>query len=112
MEHVFENADSANEAISGFFKAVTEAREKFKIGQVLVGVMIEVQYDGQPTGTAMTSHRLGSQFKDEPLAAYLYGEAAADRRKMLNLLAAGKKAGNRKPTATLFDARTEDDRDE
>lgn len=103
----FESPDAANDAISGFCKAVTDARAKFGVQQVTVGMMVDVDYGGkQGLATAMTTHKLGSQFNDEALAAFIYGEAAAERRKMINLLASGKKAGNRQPAATMFDKTT------
>jgi hypothetical protein len=101
----FENADTANDAIRDFFKGVTALREKFNIRQVLCGVIIDVEYP-EGKGQGQTFLRLGDQFHDLPLAAYLYGEVEAEHRMIINMLRSGgeaaQKAGGRKPLQSLF----------
>lgn len=106
VQHTFASQAEANAAVEAFYKGVTELREKHGIAQVLVGILINVDY---PTGFGQGQSllRLGDQFHDLPLAAYLYGECDAAQRMMINQLAAGgekaKHAGGRKPKGKMFD---------
>lgn len=81
--------DEANKNIAAFFEAVSEAREKFHIPDVLCVVSVVVSYESGE-GQATMYFCAGDAGHTESLAAYAFGQEQAQRREYMNQLLAGK----------------------
>jgi hypothetical protein len=88
---VARSAEETNASLKAFFAEVGELREKHGIPDVVCVVAANVKYEGGP-GSAMTWAQFGDSQKAEPLLAYAFGQAQAERREFVNRLLSGKKA--------------------
>lgn len=88
MSEPFESADEANTALKQFMDVVRELRQKYRIAEVLTVVSVNVKYkDGE--GKAISFGFNGNYMEAESMAAYAYGDLAANRRAYMNKLAKG-----------------------
>jgi hypothetical protein len=91
MSEPHENPDKANEALQKFYDKVSEARNEFKIADILVITKDSVRYPDGEVGQFMQHSQYGNQLNAVSMAAYAYGQLQAEERELLNKLIAGKK---------------------
>lgn len=89
MSQPHEREDKATEALQGFYDAISEARKKFKIADVLVVTKDSLRYEDGKVGDFMQHSQFGNQLNGVAMAAYAYGKLQAEEREMLNKLISG-----------------------
>lgn len=91
MSEPFESPENANEALSEFHKEVSDLRKKYKITDVVIITKGSVKYPDGKIGEFMNHSSFGATMNVEPMTAYAYGQASADRREMINKFISGTK---------------------
>jgi hypothetical protein len=91
MSEPHENPEKVNEALQKFYEKVAEAREEFRIADILVVIKDSVRYEDGDVGQFMQHSQYGDQLNGVSMAAYAYGQLQAEQRELLNKLIAGKK---------------------
>lgn len=91
MSQPHETPISANEALEKFYEKVEEARNEFKISDVLIVTKDSAYYPDGEVGHFMIHAQYGNQLNGVAMAAYAYGQLQAEQRELLNKLVAGKK---------------------
>jgi hypothetical protein len=91
MSEPHESPEKANEALQKFYDKVSEAREEFKIADILVISKDSVRYEDGTVGQFMQHSQYGNQLNGASMAAYAYGQLQAEQRELLNKLVAGQK---------------------
>jgi hypothetical protein len=83
MSQPFMTAEAATDALQAFFEDLGELRKKHEIPDLVCAVkMGYLTSDGvEVDGMSYVSY--GDQMNVEPMAAYLYGQAAKDRQEFL-----------------------------
>lgn len=97
----FDTAEEANTALVAFYADVRAARIKHRMPDALVIVAVNVRYqdDATQVGRAISHCHNGNQSEAEGLAAYAYGQLAAEHREEINKAIAGKSTTRKQPPA-------------
>lgn len=91
MSEPYESPEKANEALRKFYDKVSEARNEFKIADVLIVTKGSVRYNDGEVGQFLQHSQYGNQLNGTSMAAYAYGQLQAEERELLNKLVAGGK---------------------
>jgi hypothetical protein len=83
MKQPHETHAAASEAMDKFYEAIESAREQFRIANVLVVIQVPYLAATGEEVEGMASSFLGDARLAEALAAYGYGQEAANRQEMM-----------------------------
>lgn len=97
LSEPFESPDEANAAIEAFIKDLAEIRKKHGLRDVLCVISSACTYPDGEEADFIMSYQLGDEAKGVLLAAWIYGEAQAEHREMVNK--ASSRSGTRKKSS-------------
>lgn len=75
----FASVDEANENVTAFWDAFYELRNKYRLADVTVVARINVVHASGDEGDAVLTMHAGDSLRKEPMLAYAFGEAQAER---------------------------------
>lgn len=88
----YENRDIANEMLHKFWDEIDELRTKYKVPDVVIVVKASCNCGDEHPDIGEFIHVMsyGNSLNQEPMLAYAFGTAQAERRAMINKILAHK----------------------
>lgn len=78
MSEPFKTAEEVNDALTGFYEAVEEARKQFRIADVHVIVKANYITSSGSEAAGMTNAHYGNTLESAPMCAWALGQAQAE----------------------------------
>lgn len=91
LSEPYPSEEVANQMLEGFFEAVSEARIKFKVPDLLMVAMVTALNSDGKEQLSMSQSSFGDWQKAEGMAAYAYGRTQVEREEFVKQMLSARK---------------------